>query len=163
MPTPLPMTQRRIQRLRTNLKKYIITDPATGCMLWRGTHNINSSGLFLTPKGATWLVRHGRKAEGRLLNTCETPKCVNPDHLFEGKWRDARGITGVKRLTPDKVSEIKTLRGKEKTPVKELAARFGICVASVTRLTSSARRDCPRWKELAAEFQPEQKDESDPN
>lgn len=77
----------------TNHKNVTAVYPS-GCWVWTG--GINGTGYPVTRyKGKVWtvhrLVMHiaGHEIEGMAVcHRCDTPTCVNPDHLFVGSWGD---------------------------------------------------------------------------
>lgn len=82
-------------------------DPETGCILWQAARSPDGYGKFQLNGGGkqrhirahryAFFLRHGRWPHDMALHRCDTPMCVNPDHLEDGdqakKVRDcvARG------------------------------------------------------------------------
>lgn len=76
-------------------KKYT-KDIATGCWIWtaaacsRGYGFINDNGEIRRSHRVSWELHNGPIPEGSgyhgtcVLHKCDTPECVNPDHLFLG-------------------------------------------------------------------------------
>lgn len=70
-------------------------EPNTGCWLhWGASTPDGHVGLY-TPgwrtfaHRASWILHHGEPAAGMLVcHKCDTPACVNPDHLFLGTQSD---------------------------------------------------------------------------
>ncbi|XQA74634.1 HNH endonuclease signature motif containing protein [Xanthomonas sacchari] len=71
--------------------------PECGCWLWTG--QIGKNGYGRDPIGArqnymeahrsSYVAFKGRIAKGLLVrHKCDTPSCVNPDHLLTGTHRD---------------------------------------------------------------------------
>lgn len=66
-------------------------EPMTGCWLWASGCNWKGYGKFWL-KGSTraahrvsWELHHGPIPVGLFVcHRCDTPSCVNPDHLFLG-------------------------------------------------------------------------------
>lgn len=135
---------------RERLFRKTTFDPSTGCIIWTGT---------ITPKGygtiwfnkttmlvhrASWIIANGAIPLGDgphgtcVCHRCDTPLCVNPDHLFLGSNRDnvadrsakgrSRGgeLSGERhpsaRLSTAEIVEIRAARGLE--PLTETARRF---------------------------------------
>lgn len=73
-----------------------------------------------------------------VLHRCDTPNCVNPDHLFLGDRRDnfldclakGRRPLGNPRLTLEQVKLIKTAVGKQ----QDIADEFGCGRSTVSQI-----------------------------
>lgn len=85
--------------LRTRFDSKIKVDPKTGCWTWIGAKNRKGYGtMFVGPKrGSTGLATHvsltlaGRprpSEKHHALHRCDTPSCVNPEHLWWGTHAD---------------------------------------------------------------------------
>lgn len=82
------------QRIQAFEAKYI-PEPNTGCWLWTGSRCRDGYGNFYDGSrviGAhrfSWSVHKGQ-APGKfhVLHKCDTPACVNPDHLKLGTHTD---------------------------------------------------------------------------
>ena len=88
-----------------------------GCWLWDGTVNNKGYGtISLGPRTAarhllvhrvSWFLHTGEWPTLNVLHHCDTPRCVRPDHLFEGTQRDnmldasAKGRIGGRRALSD--------------------------------------------------------------
>lgn len=138
---------RAAQRFR---KKYEIRGE---CWIWTAAQDQRGYGRFrdeeLALTGAhqfSFKIKNGRPAEGWVLHKCDTPACVNPDHLFEGtpldnvKDMDAKGRRrhgdrkgekhGHSKLTNEDISEIKKLR-QEGLLLREIADQFSVTIQSI--------------------------------
>jgi hypothetical protein len=122
-----------------------------GCILWTGNRNKKDYG-FLKWRGAdrgahrlSWEVAHGPiEANLCVCHRCDTPACINPDHLFLGTHadnvadREAKGrrtplrgeAHGMAKLTEAVVLEIRAAAGTQRS----IAARFGIKQAQVSAI-----------------------------
>ena len=73
--------------LQTFMEK-TIPEPNTGCWLWLGSskgkygHFAPGGGAKYAHRAAWELFRGPITDELRVLHHCDTPMCVNPDHLF---------------------------------------------------------------------------------
>lgn len=90
-----------------------------------------------------FLVKHGRWPMPCALHKCDTPACVNPDHIFEGtkadnnfdketkgRARHARGMrVHCSKLTPEQVFDIRARIAAGET-YEEVARLHGIAVSS---------------------------------
>lgn len=87
--------------------------------------------------------------KAQVLHRCDSPSCVNPEHLFLGTARDnmtdkklkkrcnpARGVRGGSaRLTECQVFEIRELRQKG-VPSKRLSKQYGVSQAAICHIVS---------------------------
>lgn len=102
-----------------------------------------------------YVLAYGEIPDGMyVLHKCDTPRCVNPDHLFLGtnddnmhdmvlKRRSALGERNPRgKLFPEQVLEIRRLC-EEGVPQKKLAERFGVNVLAVNRVVRRAS-----WRHL---------------
>ena len=111
----------------------------SGCWLWQGAKNQYGYGLATyegkknqTAHRLSYRIHKGEIQPGLLaLHTCDTPACVNPEHLFLGSNKDNMddcrakgrvGRTGAK-FTPEDVIAIRAAKAEGKT-LKEVAAQF---------------------------------------
>lgn len=111
-------------------------DPNRGCWLWTGATNHNGYGVMLNAKRKTvrahrvcFEAANGPIPDGsHVCHTCDTPCCVNPDHLWLGSIKDnaidktRKGRNPVVALTPFQVREIRASPDNTNT----LARRYGV-------------------------------------
>jgi hypothetical protein len=112
-----------------------------GCWIWQGTIANNGYGKFgFCPCGLALAHRIAFIHSGNellpgkfVLHRCDTPACVNPEHLFSGTQKDNmldcakknRSRSGNETVTPEQVMEIRRLAAMgHKAP--EIARRFGV-------------------------------------
>lgn len=122
-------------------------EPNTGCWLWLGEYTSAGYGRLggtYQPWGSyahrfSWLLAHGeelpRGGAFHVRHSCDTPACVNPDHLTLGTAaknmldRSVRG-RAARLLNPEQVQEIRrALRVGESG--LSLAKRFGVTPCAV--------------------------------
>lgn len=121
-------------------------EPTTGCWLWDGS---------VSPAGYAWIRRGGtcfllnrlvlRHILGRPIrkghfacHRCDTPACINPDHLYEGTPKsnseDARRRDRFPaKMTQSQVVEMRKRYAKGELQ-KELAAEFGVHYTTVSKI-----------------------------
>lgn len=131
--------------------------PFCGCRIWMGA--LNESGYGVLGVGRTGVVRahrlayelrHGKPAKrpgyhGTVLrHRCDTPSCINPDHLDPGSQRDniadamARGRVSFgsrhfgAKLSEQDIADILAAKGKEKQI--ETARRYGVDRAVISNI-----------------------------
>lgn len=129
-----------------------IPEPMSGCWLWIGSVNIHGygqihrNGLPARAHRVSWELYRGPIPKGLCVcHHCDTPPCVNPQHLFLGTLSDntldmytkGRGhlpsgvgsLNGRAKLTPEQVIEIRAL-----APIvsqRRLAARYGVARTTI--------------------------------
>jgi len=159
----------RGKTIAERIEYYSIPVPFAGCHIWTGGTNKRGYGVISLggqlagmAHRAAWEVRNGAIPDGmHVLHRCDTPSCVNPDHLFLGTNRDnindkvAKGRAklgnkvdrrGIKNpaciLSEDLVREIRRSTGTYKAISARLSISFGT-VASIKTGRS--------WKSLKSE------------
>jgi hypothetical protein len=138
-------------------QKYEIDE--SGCWLWTGGTRLNSKGV---PYPRHWTddqksigahrfsfeLVHGEIPQGMYVcHECDTPLCVNPDHLFVGTHHDnmrdmvqkKRSFTGrgenkkgLAKLTNQQADQIRNMNISH----QKLAAMFGVSAATIGRIKS---------------------------
>lgn len=81
--------------LSARLERNVCPEPNTGCWLWTGGQTTDGYGVLkfravnLRAHRASWEAHRGPIPHGMLvLHRCDTPACINPDHLWLGVDRD---------------------------------------------------------------------------
>lgn len=124
-----------------------------GCWIWS---RASSAGYGVTwfrgrPQFAhrvAWILTHGDIDAGLcVLHRCDTPKCINPDHLFLGtneenvadrvmKRRSARGERhGRVKLTPAQVQQARQRYASGETQ-KQIALSLGVVRSHIGRIVN---------------------------
>lgn len=139
----------------------ISPEPMSGCWLWIGAHNpkgygrVNFKGDNRYAHRVSYLLSCDEIPEGILvLHKCDTPACVNPDHLFLGtnddnmidrnkKGRQAKlpgERNGFSVLTEAQVLEIRALRegssyrNSGELSQKNLAKKYGVGQTAISKV-----------------------------
>ena len=84
-----------LDRVRTKLAAKSRATP-DGCIIWTGRGNgqygygsMSFRGRRVGVHRLAWMLRHGPVPDGLyVLHRCDTPPCLNPDHLFLGTKAD---------------------------------------------------------------------------
>jgi hypothetical protein len=105
-----------------------------------GKVKLNGTRIAVPNHRASWMVYRGPIPDGMcVLHRCDTPKCINPDHLFIGSHadnasdRDAKGRAADRRgekcatayLRTEQVLEIRSLWDAGFYTQKEIGEMFG--------------------------------------
>jgi hypothetical protein len=125
-------------------------EPFSGCHLWFGANNPAGYGRFGIRKimhhahRVAWLLHRGEIPSGVCVcHVCDTPSCVNPDHLFLGTHTDNerdkmnKGRKAVGEKIPwHKLSEgdVRNIR-QDPRPQTVIASEFGVrqCLISAIK------------------------------
>jgi hypothetical protein len=142
--------------VRRFFRKVAISNTAD-CWLWQGALG-DGYGLFTMASGPRLRCAHRvsyalahleAPADMFVLHRCDTPACVNPDHLFLGthldnmKDRSAKGRTPPQKGETNNSSKLDTwdvicIRADRRAQ-KRIAADFGISQATVSEIKSRQR------------------------
>ncbi len=141
-------------------EQYVERDPNSGCWLWTGGMNAKGYGTFNGPAAGrkigkahrvAWEIYRGPIPKGDgyhgtcVLHRCDTPACVNPDHLFLGtvvennadamaKDRVPRGNGRYNaKIIPEVVKEIRARREAGET-LAAIAADVGMKPGGVRKV-----------------------------
>lgn len=130
------------------------------CWIWKGWTGKDSYGRFgLRGKSVeetgermshriAFVLNNGFVPLGKIImHTCNNRKCVNPNHLICGTYQDNaiyREKCGrrwkYRKLSPEKVSEIRGLFKTGRYSTRTLAETFGVCYSYVWRIVEEERR-----------------------
>lgn len=134
-------------------------DKTDTCWLWRGSKNANGYGQLSETSGRekpkshrahrlSWELHYGAIPPGLcVLHRCDSPACVNPDHLFLGsqrenmhdmirKGRKARvaGMVGEDNPAAKITREDAELIRSSPLSGVELARQYGLTPAMISRI-----------------------------
>lgn len=135
-------------------------EPNTGCLLWTGATSLGYG--TITVKGQkhsahrlSYELNVGQIPSGMFIcHKCDTPQCVNPDHLFAGTHRDnmrdcvakKRTASGVNhsqsKLTEIQVKEI----AEDRSHPENISKKYGVCLTTVRSIKSGKT-----WKHVEAD------------
>jgi hypothetical protein len=132
------------------------------CWLWIGRWNANGYGMLLTPNGRvrapqfSWELHSGRPVPDGLwvLHKCDTPACVNPEHLFLGTRSDNMKDAAAKgrlaqqknpernkaaraklaKLSPDDVRAIRLRHAEGGITLEAIGVSYGVTKHAVWRV-----------------------------
>lgn len=144
----------------TRFEDKFIPEPNSGCWLWLGALDVNRYARFgvkgrncKASRVSYALYKCEEPGALHVLHKCDTPQCVNPDHLFLGTHQDnvadrvAKGREGdrsglkngcagqrnpLSRLSPADVKKIREM--KKRMPYRAVADHFGVAVGSVQKI-----------------------------
>ena len=146
---PKGFYERKYRPIFERFEQQYIPITECGCWVWLGRLNKeNGYGTIFTDCRAasqsreyahrySWSVYRGEIPEGmHVLHTCDTPMCVNPDHLFLGthldnvrdmirKNRQACAANGNHRGAKLTAAQVVAIRESKDTPTR-LARQFGV-------------------------------------
>jgi hypothetical protein len=148
--------------------KYV--EKTDSCWVWTGlaktrgygriSRAIDKKPHYFLAHRYSWMLRHGPIPDGQhVLHKCDTPVCVNPDHLFLGTHQEnmadmwAKGRQNLKvrqrgearhnaKLNAESVKEIRRLTAAGERRA-DIAARFHVSKSLVNQV---ARGDW--WKHV---------------
>jgi hypothetical protein len=137
-----------------------IPEPYSGCWIWTGSYagdGRNEYGVTPARERAhrvSWLIHRGPIPKGLCVcHKCDTPLCVNPDHLFlgthgdnardrarKGRNRDQNGVLHSMAKLSDQ--DILAIRSDRRTR-KVIAGQYRIHPVHVWRIKTKRR-----WRHL---------------
>ena len=145
--------------------KYAI-DEKSGCWIWTAVLNDKGYGMIGLPRTnriarahrVSWQLHKGDIPTGLyVLHRCDTPSCVNPEHLFVGtlkdnaqdmvnKGRDFRPDNRGERATWHKLTEEQALDClTRRMSARKFAIMYGVSRSAVQRIWEGKN-----WRHLRA-------------
>jgi hypothetical protein len=131
------------------LMEKVSPEPNTGCWLWVGCADKDGYGFIRvdgknikTHRASIELHSGVKLVPGQLVcHRCDTPSCVNPDHLYVGNNARNQQDAAVRRrgarikLSVDDVLAIRRRRANGERPV-DLAREYGVNETSITNIAN---------------------------
>ncbi len=161
-PKPLPDNAPGPAQWKAAVEARVEYEPNSGCWLWAGPADhlgygrVGIGRIRLLAHRASYFGHHGHLPPLDILHGCDTPACVNPDHLRPGthqenmddRGRRGRGSGGDlkgeecpwSKIGP---AEVRAIRG-ERRPGRIAAAEYGISKAQFYRIKRKER-----WSHVA--------------
>jgi hypothetical protein len=124
----------------------------TGCHIWQGFLDKGGYGQFWDTKNHKahrWALSTATgewpDVKTLALHNCDTPACVNPDHLFWGTHQDNSTDMMEKgrhspaggrppKLTPSQRDDIRAAYQPRKHAITELAKRYGVSRTAIYKI-----------------------------
>lgn len=142
------ISQEHLSDIKNRLDNHSVPEPNSGCFLWtgfidrlNGYGKLNYGGRCIGAHRLAYAAYKGIvPPRSFVCHSCDTPSCVNPDHLFLGtnsdnvtdrhkKGRTAYGEM-LSKLTIKQIAAIKSASGNQ----TEIGQRFGISQSQVSRI-----------------------------
>jgi hypothetical protein len=130
---------------RDRFDRFVIPEPNSGCWLWLGA-TANGYGMFSLGKNKlgrahriAWCFAYGDVSEeAQVLHRCDTPCCVNPDHLFLGTRSDnmidmikkGRHLGTRRKLTFEQVAAIRADTRRQ----ADIALDYGVDQSTISNV-----------------------------
>ena len=145
-------------------KRTTIVDASTGCWLYKGYRQtcgygqLYVEGRRILAHRMSWIAHKGEIPAGMLVcHTCDTPRCVNPEHLFLGTHKDnsddcvSKGRAYMQRTGADfsftrlprsrKLSEQKVQAIRESTAdLASLSEKYKVSKACISMIRNGKRK-----------------------
>lgn len=151
----------------TRFHKHYNIDARSGCWLWKSTGGREDKyggfrwrGKTLSAHRVGFALFKGEIPEGMCVcHQCDSPRCVNPDHLFLGTHKDnmrdmyAKGRGSIQiggansraKLTEPMVARIIQER-RAGAPYRHLAAKYGVSKSAIGMIVTGRN-----WQHISQE------------
>lgn len=151
--------------IEVRFSRHFIPEPMSGCWLWVGMETRHGYGEIrrggkrdgrVLAHRLSWQIHNGPIPDGMVVcHRCDTPACVNPDHLFVGTqaeniadmWSKGRGAAGESAPSAKlSESDVKAIIADSRTQ-EEIAADYGVSSSHVSMIQTGRQwRGLPRPK-----------------
>jgi HNH endonuclease len=128
---------------------FVVPEPNSGCHLWIGTRtgqgygSLRVDGKMRRSHRIAWQMAHGPVPGGlQVLHQCDTPICVNVQHLFLGTiQKNVQDMIAKGRRRgrgrPLTLATVQAIREEQGTaPQRVVAQRFGISQSHISLIWS---------------------------
>lgn len=146
--------------LQDRLDRHSMPEPNSGCQIWLsssrnayGHGHMGVGGVTIMAHRVAWMLSHGPIPDGMLvLHRCDTPGCINPNHLFLGTYQDnqddkvrkGRQARGAKLAHPRARGErngnakltaeiVRAIRASDESQ-RKIATRYGVTQAIISKI-----------------------------
>lgn len=134
----MKMTERDLKRFYDKVEMC----PMSGCHLWIGGAQVWGYGNFymkphvMSAHRVAYLMKHGSIPDGMIVrHKCDTPQCVNPDHLEVGTTSDNIADKINRRRDVRKISlEDRVKVAASNKTYAELADEYGVSVSTINKI-----------------------------
>lgn len=137
--------------------------PFAGCLIWLGPVRRNGYGAIYDPERKKTVIAHRAAYEANkgpipagllVCHSCDTPSCVNPDHLFVGTVKDNSDDMVRKSRSRKGHFPYNTVLPKETVIAifndtrsrKEICAIFDVAQSTVAQIKNGSQWSCVTGK-----------------